>query len=639
MARAGFDVWFVIAENKPAQIKRVDFWGNKRYPTSVLRKLLFSQPPTIQASVQGRGFYHPSFVANDLYVLRNFYYDRGYLQSRISGPKVHVDRRRKTAILVYKIVEGPVFRFGRINIEGDYLIPLAKLKKKLTFRTGDVFNRSQLYRNQVMLKRMYQDAGYYYTRIQVVPKVTGDRKVHLQIYLVKGPSVYVERIELVGNTHTVDFVVRRRIFLKEGGLFSATKLLRSRLFLLGSGFFERTDARQGIKTVIRRGSADNKIIIRFMLKEKKGLLPFTRFIPNFGFSFLPLDGAVFTLQLAQNNFLGLGQTLRLGGVWAPFSGRLWNIFFNLYDPHIFDTDFAFFVSGSVYHRDNSSPVNAGFLNDSLRGSIGFSHPLGLPRLRLSVNYRISRVRLSATGRQELQVPIANYYSTRTSGSLFLQLRWDTRNRSVNPTKGFTLYGSYEHAAPYFGGDYSLHRLEAGGRLFVPLFWKVVLKFAATTGWSFSQDADGVLPFERFPLDGSFFLVRGYLPFSIGPQRNIPSRSEPDFTRGRLNWGGTKKFVFNTELDIPLVISWLKLPQIAFSFVVFFDAGNVFDDYEFMFQDTRNQGLPLGLFMNLGFGFRWTLPNVGVMRFEWGIPLSPRAGDPAILFNFQVGEAF
>lgn len=622
-------LWFVIDEGKPISIRRVTFRGNRIYPGSLLRKRLFSQPPSIAARLQGRGFFHPSFVANDLYLLRNFYYDRGHLQSRITGPKIEVSRNRKWATLVYSIFEGPVYTFGRIHIEGDLLYPLPKLLKKLSFRTGDTFNRTQLHKNKLMLLKMYQNAGYYYTRIQIVPKITSTRKVHLQIYLIKGPPIRIERIELQGQQKTKAFVIRKRIQLRKGDLFSADKLLRSRIALLSTGFFERTDPRQGIKVIIRRGSADNKLVLRFILKEKLALLY------NIGFNYLPLEGGVFAGQFGQRNFLGLGQTVLAGGTLST-TGRLWRIFAYLIDPHLFNTDLYFSASGYISHHNTSSSVNAGFLRDTLGGNVSFSHPLGVPQLRLTLTYRIARVRLSQAGKLDLQIPIANYYSTRTTSSLRLMLRWDSRNRGVNATKGLVVFGSYEHAAPYFGGDYSLHRFELGARLFVPLpFWKLVLKFAATTGWSLSPDADGVLPFERFPHDGSFFLLRGYIPYSIGPTRTVPSRAEPAFQKSSINWGGTKKFVFNTELELPL----FRIPQMPVSAVVFFDAGNAFDDYEWLFQDTRNPHLPFGLFLNIGFGVRVTLPNVGVMRLEWGIPLTPRRGDPSIWFNFQVGEAF
>ena len=91
-------------------------------------------------------------------------------------------------------------------------------------------------------------------------------------------------------------------------------------------------------------------------------------------------------------------------------------------------------------------------------------------------------------------------------------------------------------------------------------------------------------------------------------------------------------VFNTELQIPIV------PKVRISGVLFFDAGNSYDDDEYIFQDNRNPNLPFGMYLSVGFGIRWFSP-IGPLRFEWGIPLTRRPADDKILFEFNIGNAF
>lgn len=622
-------LWFVIQEGPVAEIKRVQFRGNKKFSSQRLRQVVFTRKTSLGSWFEGRSFYHPTYATNDVQLLKRFFLDRGHLQHRVTGPRMEVSRDRKSVTLIYNIVEGPVFRFGKIQFEGDLLRKQAALRKMLVFRKGQVFSQTAVYiKSLPKIVKLYQNSGYYYTRIQPVPQVKPDRSVDMMIYLVKGPLTRIERIDIKGNDKTSARVIRKRILLKKGDLFHAGKLLRSRILLISTGYFDRTDPRLGIKVVASRGSADDKLILRFVVKEKLTILY------NFGFNYLPIEGFVFAGQFGERNFLGQGQTL-LGGGTISTTLRLWRIFAYFIEPYVFNTNLYFSVSGSVTHHDTSSSVNAGFIRDTYGGNIGLSHPLGIPQLRLSARYRLARVQLSPAGNQSVQVPIENYYSTRTTGSLRARLTWDTRNRAIGATKGWTLYGSYEHAAPYLGGDYSLHRLEGGGRLFIELPWKMSMRFAATVGWSYSPDANGVTPFERFPLDGSFFLMRGFLPFSIGPRRGIPSSGDQAFGRGAINWGGTKKIVFNAEFDVPIV----RIPQLPVSFYLFFDAGNAYDDNENFFQDIRQPNLPLGMLMNVGFGFRLMLANVGVMRFEFGIPLTPRPGDQSLVFNLQVGDSF
>lgn len=621
-------LWFVIQENDVAKIRRVILRGNEKVPSSELLPLLDSRPHTIGSFLGQRGFFHPSFVARDLYFLRNYYFDHGYIQNKISGPQVYASRDKKWATITYSIAEGPQFLYGDIQIFGDLIRPKAKLRKMLKIKTGDVFNRTALYRDNILrLLRFYRDEGYAYVRVQTLPQIeVTKRRVSLQFQINKGPLVRVERIEIEGNTITSDYVIRRRILLKEGDLYSETKLLQSKGLILGSGYFDRTDAQTGIKVAVRKGSKPNRLILKFIVKEK------STWIYNIGFSYLSVFGFIFTGRLGKSNLFGRGQTL-VGSGAISTTLRLWQVNLTFFDPHVADTDLSLYLGGYVSHRDSSSSVSAGFLRDAVGANFSLGHHLGIRQVRMSLAYRIAYLNLSPAGGQTFNVPVAGYFSTQLSSSLKLRLSWDTRNTSIGTSKGFQLFASYEHAAPYFGADYTLHRVEGGARFYFSLPLRSVFKFAVTAGWSYSPDANGVPPFERYPLDGSFFLLRGFEPNSVGPIRTIPSGGEPSFKKSGLMWGGNKKFLFNAEWIVPL---WdaLKL-----SGVLFFDAGNAFDENEFMFQDLRNEFLPFGLFLNVGFGIRWVLPGVGVARFEFGIPLTRRPSDAVVFFNFLVGESF
>jgi outer membrane protein insertion porin family len=624
----GLFLWFVIKENEVAQIRQVILQGNREVPSSQLLPLLDSQPSSVGMSLAGKGFYHPSFVARDLYFLRNYYFDHGYIQNRISGPKLRVSRDRLWVSLVYRIEEGPLFHYGVIVLGGDLIRTRAEMEKILTVRSGQVFNRTALYRDNILrLSRYYRDAGYAYVDVQTLPGIDPSRNlVHLQFVIRKGPLMRVERIEISGNTTTRDRVIRRRILIKEGDLYSETLLDRSRSAILAMGFFEPTDPSLGIKVTTQLGRQPDLVILTFEVKEK------STWLYNFGFNYLPLTGFVFAGQLGKTNFLGHGQTL-LGGGLISSTLRLWRIFLLFVEPRLFDTDLWLSSSGYLSHSDLSSSFSSGFIRDSLGARLSLSYPLFRPDLRLQLSYRLERLATKPGGDRILNVPVANYFSEYTSSGFILSLQWDTRNSSVNPSRGWTLFASYEHVAPYFGANYSLHRWEAGARLFLPLPLSSTLRLATTAGWVISHDANGVPPFERFPLDQSFFLLRGFEPNSVGPMRQVPALGDAAFRTVPLNWGGSKKFLFNAEWIFPL----LKVLQL--NGVVFFDAGNAFDDHEWMFQDLRNNSLPLGLFMNVGLGLRWELPNIGVMRFEFGIPLTRRPFDPPVVFSFNVGESF
>jgi len=116
-----------------------------------------------------------------------------------------------------------------------------------------------------------------------------------------------------------------------------------------------------------------------------------------------------------------------------------------------------------------------------------------------------------------------------------------------------------------------------------------------------------------------------------PPETLFGSSRGDFVASQFTTGGNKEFIANFEVEFPIV------PKAGIRGVVFFDAGNVFAVDANFFQD-RQYRLPLGLFLATGFGIRWFSP-VGPLRFEWGIPLTPRPQDQGILFEFTIGNSF
>ncbi|MEM1009449.1 MAG: BamA/TamA family outer membrane protein, partial [Myxococcota bacterium] len=262
-------------------------------------------------------------------------------------------------------------------------------------------------------------------------------------------------------------------------------------------------------------------------------------------------------------------------------------------------------------------------------------------LHLLLTYKLENIRIFASGNsQNSGIRLKGFFSgvdgpTITS-SLRLSLRFDQRNNRMFPTSGNFQSLSVEHADWYLGSDNRFTRLSFNSRWYfgLPFFGKdflPVLRFNLNLGWIVSPAARGVPSFERYRI-GGLQTIRGFAPFSIGPTRNIGSESEGSFAIQPLNWGGSKQVIFNAEIEIPLV------PSVGLKGVLFFDAGNAYDDTELMFQDRRYPNLPLGLFMSAGFGIRWLSP-IGPLRFEFGLPITRRPGDQAILFEFGIGNAF
>jgi outer membrane protein insertion porin family len=192
-----------------------------------------------------------------------------------------------------------------------------------------------------------------------------------------------------------------------------------------------------------------------------------------------------------------------------------------------------------------------------------------------------------------------------------------------PTEGTFTTSSIEHADQYLGSENQFTRILARSRWYFNPFWNVVLKLNATGGFVFSANGDGVPIFERFYV-GGIYDVRGFQRNSLGPRIRVASQREPGTSLTNFTVGGNKELIFNVELEMPI------LADVGLRGVLFFDAGNAFNDDE-------NIDLT-ELRTAVGFGIRWWSP-VGPLRFEWGIPLAPKPDEEPIVFEFTIGNSF
>jgi|GEM_PF-2316834 len=613
---------YVIHEDLPARIRRVEILGNQITKTADILAALASKPADFLTNFTGQGIYHPYYVAQDRYVLDNFFMDRGFLERDIKGPYLFVSRDRRQVDLRYHIKEGPIYRYNAIALRGELLGGEAAIRKILTIHLGKIFDRSELLDKTVAsLRRHYQDAGYAFAKIEPIPLVDQQRKaLGIVFRFQKGPLVRIANIEIVGNTETQDHVIRRRLSLKEGDLYSDTRLRQSQRRIFALGYFEKNDDTYGVQVQVEKTLDPDQVNLRFVVRERWTwtILP--------SFTYLPGYDAIFLGRVGKENFLGLGQSLSLTGV-AATSGRLFSLSLMFFDPSIANSPLSLSFSG--YFSYNAIP-NLGYAIERLGGTLGLGIALGTPALRFHLSYSIGRYGLSPQENFGLQIQGFSAGSWLRSG-VGGQLIYDDQGLRPHAFLQMRHSVSFFHIAPYLGANYSLNQLDIQLRFFLHFHKRVTLKLAGTLGWMFSFDPLGPPSFERYRLGGDRDM-RGYPIQSLAPVRVVPSRAEATFTPVRVNWGGSKTVMGNAELEIVLA------RRAGVSMVLFYDAGNTYDDREAFFQDTRNNGLPLGLFMDVGFGIRWRILGAGLFRFEFGFPLNPRPGDPPVQFWVTIGES-
>jgi outer membrane protein insertion porin family len=608
------DVVLTVEEHAKVVIRRINFIGNRNVSAKDLKAAMGTQEGGYFSWITSSGTYQEDAFERDLMMVTSVYYDRGFINVKLSRPDVVLSPDKRYMYITIHVEEGKQFYIGKLDIRGDLLFPKDEMMRALSVKSGELFNRSKLGKDILGLTDKYKDLGYAYANITPLTAIDGDRRVvDLMLEMQKGQVVIFERINIHGNSKTRDKVIRRELKIAEGDRYSQSLLNRSRARVTALGFFENVD----VST--KRGSSDDRIIVNFEVKERAT----GTFQVGAGFS--SVENFIAQAQIAQDNLFGRGQRLALQ---AQISGLRQLFSLSFWEPYFLDSNwtFGFDIYNSVRNFES-------FNRNATGGNLTWGYPL-TDDIRIFLTYKGEYVDVSTSTTGTLfgsgftsplpaGVQVANLFNSGFTSAVRFSVQWDTRNNRLFPTKGMFHSAWAEFATPYLGSHNVFNRYGAFTRFYYPIWGPFVFKFNAEVGLITSSEAAGVPIFERFFV-GGIMDVRGFRPRSLGPRIPVLSSPDPNQTIFYFNKGGNKELIFNAEIEFPI------FEKVGIKGVIFTDAGNAFDDNEAL-SITR-------LRHSAGFGFRWFSP-IGPLRFEWGLPLSPLPGEDAVVFEFTIGNFF
>ncbi|MEE8423789.1 MAG: outer membrane protein assembly factor BamA, partial [Thermodesulfobacteriota bacterium] len=467
-----------------------------------------------------------------------------------------------------------------------------ELSEYLNSAEGKVFSRVVLMKDISNLVDVYADQGYAFADINPSTRIDEEnQKVNLTLNIEKGEKVFVEKINITGNTRTRDKVIRREIELAEGDLFSSTKLKRSKRNLNRLGFFDVLD----IATV--RGSAPDKIVFDVRVEER----PTGSFAVGAGYS--SVDNFIATVSITQNNLFGTGRRLK-ADVTTSSSSQRYNISFT--EPWFLDKPIS--AGFDLFRIDKEYTDFTKFSNG---GDIRFGFPVRQDT-RLFLTYKLEQVEI-----KDVAVSAADFIQKQTGerleSSVAALLKRDSRNSFLEPTEGSVENVSVEVAGSFLGGDVNFAKYFVDVGKYFPAPLKTTFLLRGRAGYVHSLSDDPVPIFEKFFL-GGLNTIRGFKSRSIGPK----ATDTDDVIGGDLEVIGNVEFIF------PLV------PKQRVKGLVFLDTGNAYDTVgDFDFSELRT---------GVGVGIRWLSP-MGLLRLEWGFNVDPKDDEESSQFEFSIGGSF
>jgi outer membrane protein insertion porin family len=596
------DVVFEINEGPKSRVRRINIIGNERYGDGRLISEMATREHVWYNIFSSRDTYDPDRLAYDQQKLRQFYLTQGYADFRVVSAVAELTPDRRDFIITYVVDEGQRYKFGEVNVESDIRdFSPAQLRANLPspMRTGEYYN-AQLVEDTVT--RLNELAGLFgYAFADVRPTFTRSREnltMSVTFRVAEAPRVYVERIDISGNTTTRDKVIRREFRLAEGDPFNNVRVRRSRDRIQSLGFFQ-----ENLEITQTQGSAPDRVILGVEVEERAtGELQLSA-----GFS--SLERFLVNLSVRQRNFMGRGQELRASVNYSSYSK---SVELGFTEPYLFDRNIA--IGVDVFRRDLNSFNFFGndrtttYEQTTTGGQIRAGVPL-TESLSLALRYGLSYDEIGLNQDLYFTDPdgagplpaacdplIAGRYlcdviGDRLSSTLGYSLVWDTLNNRIRPSRGSRFVLSMDFAG--LGGDVRYLRTRISAARYWNVFGNFIFSLQGEAGYIHSFENGGP---NRDPvrLTDRFFLgnpqirgfdIRGVGPriqrqrytFTLpvgnpdGPAENVALNDDPTtITDDAI--GGRAYYVARAELEIPLGAS---VRELGLRPSIYIDAGAVF----------------------------------------------------------------
>jgi outer membrane protein insertion porin family len=573
------DIVFEITEGPKSKVRQINILGNEKFSDGQLRGEMVTKQARLTSFFSSNTSYDPDRLAFDQQKLRQFYLTEGYADFRVVSAVAELTPDQKDFIITYVVEEGERYTFGDVKVDSQLRdFDSDVMSTQLPMKAGDFYNAKIVEDTVEQLTELAGRYGYAFADVQ--PRFNRDPenlKMNITFVLREAPRVYVERVDINGNTLTQDKVIRREFRLAEGDAFNSLGVQRTTARINSLAYFQ-----ENFEVTQTEGSAPDRIILEANIEERPtGELQFSA-----GFS--SIEQFILAGSIRQRNFRGRGQTVGLSVNYSQFS-RSAQVSFS--DPYIFDRN----ISGGIdiYRRDfNSFNFTGNERNTTYeQATTGFSMRAGVPLTEYmslvgsyTLNYdevgldeNLFFSDLDGDGTRECDPLRAGRFlcdtlGNRLSSIVGLSLNYNSLNSRVRPTRGKTISLSGEFAG--LGGDQRFVRFRGRGQQ----FWNV-----GNSGFIFSILAEGgtIIPLQERPgagvddvlLTDRFFLgepqFRGFAIRGVGPRILTQTSQLDSFGRpildadGNITFftdrnqvrddaiGGRNYYLGRAELEIPL----------------------------------------------------------------------------------------
>jgi len=599
------DLIFEIIEGRITEVEKITFTGNRIFSDFRLKGVISTKQAGIFRRFINSDTYAEDKLNYDTELLQNFYINKGYIDFELDS-SVGLTRKKDAFLINHSIKEGQQYNYSEINFDiSDVNIDKKSLIKLNRIKSGSVFDRRRI-------PKLLEEIDIFLTKnginfiepIPIINRNDTELTMDVTIQLQKTKKIFVERIEVEGNSTTIDEVIRLQFDFAEGDPFNRRKILNAVDRIRGLGFFSN------VETSTREGSSPEKIIIEVKLTEKPtGSL-------GIGAGFNSSDGSVFTFNINERNFLGKGQTIQFDLSSSKIEKEL---SVGLEDPSFLGRNL---LAGISFGQKTITPAATPIKTDKQF----FAPKIGFPLSRdsnLTLSYRLDQDKVKLTYENAVMSPlIKSDVGNKTKSAVLLTYNLDKTNSVVSPTAGYNLRIIQEING--LGGNVSFSKSSFDVKTYKTLLRDdIVLSSGLSSGVILGSDAAIT---NRFFLGGD--QLKGFRNQGIGPVDNTFSGSDANGDP----LGGKMFASISLEASFPIGVP----EEYSVFGGIFLDAGSVWG-----LDNTQSTGIVDDSFKirsAAGVSLFWDTV-IGPLRFNFSRPIKREKYDVIENFRFTVDTRF
>ena len=607
------DVVFEIDEGPETGVAAITFLGNTAFSDSDLREVMVTKQSSWWRLFSSNDNYDPNRLDYDREQLRKFYTNRGYYDFRILSSVAELKPDNSAFGMTLTLDEGDRYTFGEVKVvtENDRL-NADFLQRLLPIRSGDLYESDRIESAVDTLTFAAGSAGYAFVEINPTYRANPETdKVDVTFNIKEGQRVYIDRINVVGNTRTLDSVIRRELMVGEGDAFNRSLVERSRNNLRGLGFFK------DVKIEETRGSAPDRSVVNVTVEEQ----PTGELSVGAGFS--SVDSFVLNLGITERNFRGRGQNVVARAEWGSLRQQ---IDFRFTEPKFLGRDLR--AGFDLFHTRYDLSEYSSYDYRSTGGGLRLSYPLN-GYSSFSVRYFLKSDEViipfgycNGTGSSALCDQAGAFLNSSAGYTLLV----NRTNDPVRPTRGWSASLRQDFAG--IGGDVNYLKTEADASWYYGITPKWVVSLQGSTGYVSGWNGDPIRINDRFFKGGNTF--RGFETAGMGA-RDLTTTDA---------LGGNFYAIGTIELTVPNYLP----DEYGIKTSLFADVGTLgmLDD---RYKVDTATGLPnanivdnLALRAAAGVSIHWRSP-MGPIRFDLSKVLSKEDYDKTETFRFSTSTQF